>query len=102
MPIDMAGPHRHNPEVHYRRYLSHRASRITVICVQDFDYYDYEPSRFVDLASFDSEGEALSAPLQVEDVIGQMCLLDGDDYPGIMQVARILHAMNPLPLANRL
>lgn len=68
MPLDMTGPARWKREVHYRRYLGNDGS-ITVICVQDFDYPDYDPSRFVDLADFPTEPEAAFTPLRPQDVI---------------------------------
>lgn len=94
MPLDMTGNHRYNQEVHYRRYLSPRSHQVTVICVQDFDYRDYEPSRFVDLAAFDTEEEAELTPLNAQHVADQMSSLPEDDELGRLQGKRILHAMN--------
>ncbi|MGW7283912.1 hypothetical protein ACWGH4_00175 [Streptomyces sp. NPDC054847] len=95
MPLDMTGDHRYNPRVHYRRYLSHRPEQgIIVICVQDFDYHDYEPSRFLDLASFDTDEEARLSPLSAYDVAQKMEQLEPGDNLGHLQARRLLHAMN--------
>lgn len=94
MPLDMTGEHRHNRDVHYRRYLAARDHRITVVCVQDFDYPDYEPSRFIDLQAFDTEEEAALAPKTAQDVAEQMRDLAEDDSLGFMQGNRILRALN--------
>jgi hypothetical protein len=93
MPLDMTGDHRYKRQVHYRRYLSQRDRRIIVICVQDFDYGDYEPSRFVDLQAFETEEEARLTPLSSRDVAEQMNQLDQDDDLGRLQARRILHAL---------
>ncbi|MFE3631545.1 hypothetical protein [Streptomyces goshikiensis] len=68
MTLDMTGPARWDREVHWRRYLT-PANVIETICVQDFDYHHYDPSRFVDLAAFPTEEEAQAAPLSASDVI---------------------------------
>jgi hypothetical protein len=94
MPLDMTGDHKYNRDVHYRRYLSLRDHRITVICVQDFDYRDYEPSRFIDLQAFDSDEEARLTPLTAQDVAHEMRTLPEDDDLGFMQGNRILRALN--------
>ena len=95
MPLDMTGDHRHNRAVHYRRYLSNRpGQRIVVVCVQDFDYHDYDPDRFVDLQSFTSKDEARQTPLQSSDVMQQMDQLDEDDEQGKRQALRIMEALD--------
>ena len=44
--------------VHYRVYLSKRTGEPTAICVQNFDYYDYDGSRFLDGVAYENEDEA--------------------------------------------
>lgn len=91
MPLDMTGEHRHNPDVHYRRYLG-RDDRITVVCVQNFDYPDYDASRFVDLAAFETELEAHCEPLRPADVVQQSKGLYGD-VVAFRQALRLLQAV---------
>lgn len=64
MPLDLTAPGCHRREVHYRRYLAD-AGRITVVCLQDFDYCDYDTARFIDEAVFESEAEAVAASIDV-------------------------------------
>lgn len=45
-------------EVHYRIYHSPRDGKLTSICVQWFDYYDYDEKRFVGEHHFADEDEA--------------------------------------------
>lgn len=52
--------HRYNPEVHYRLYLG-RDGKPSVICVQDFDYPDYDQARFLSNRAYTSEDEAQQA-----------------------------------------
>lgn len=52
---DMA---RNNPNVHYRLYWSKRSQALVVICVQDFDYDDYDDDGFIDYVSYDTEADA--------------------------------------------
>ncbi|MFI1161336.1 hypothetical protein [Streptomyces sioyaensis] len=92
MPLDMTGEHSYNGAVHYRRYLN-RDDRIIVICVQDFDYPDYDASRFVDLTAFDSELGAEFGPLSTDDVTDQAAALDGDSV-AIAQSRRLIRAIN--------
>jgi hypothetical protein len=49
--------HRFNPDVHYRIYLG-RDGKATVICVQDFDYPDYDEARFLSPDAWDDEADA--------------------------------------------
>ena len=52
-------PNRFNSDVHYRLYFSPRDDAgAVVICVQDFDYYDYSPSHFIGYQAFATEEEA--------------------------------------------
>lgn len=53
-------PHRFNPDPHYRLYLG-RNGRPVVICVQDFDYYDYDASRFLSPDAWDNQADADAA-----------------------------------------
>ncbi|MEU9871069.1 hypothetical protein AB0C87_24780 [Actinomadura sp. NPDC048021] len=52
--------HQFNREPHYRLYLGHDG-KPRAICVQDFDYYDYDMDRMLSNEAFDSESEANSA-----------------------------------------
>lgn len=56
-----ADPHRSNPEPHWRLYDAPRDIGPTVIEVQNFDYRDYEDSRFMTSQAYDSEADALLA-----------------------------------------
>lgn len=49
-----------NPEVHYRLYLA-SGDHLMVVCVQDFDYPDYDRNRFVTYQAWTTENEALDA-----------------------------------------
>jgi hypothetical protein len=49
---------RHNPDVHYRLYWSKRTQALVVICVQDFDYFDYDDNCFIDYVAYDTEVDA--------------------------------------------
>jgi len=91
MPLDMTGPARWKREVHYRRYLSNDG-RVITICVQDFDYRDYDPSRFVDLADFPTEQEAAFMPLRPQDVIDTAANTP-DDHVAAGQAVRLLAAI---------
>jgi hypothetical protein len=53
-------PNRSNPDVHYRLYLT-RDGALSVICVQDFDYPDYDDARFVTYRAWDTEAAAVAA-----------------------------------------
>ena len=68
MALDMTGPALYDREPHFRHYLD-KHDRPIVVCVQDFDYRDYDASRFLDLASFESEEEAREAPIDLLDLI---------------------------------
>lgn len=91
MPLDMTGPSRFDREVHWRRYLD-RKDQISVICVQDFDYVDYDPSRFVDLRAFPTEEAAKSTPLRVSDVI-EVAAGSPQDAVAAEQAARLIAAI---------
>lgn len=69
-PGDWVGDeHYYNPAVHYRLYLSPGTGAPTVICVQDFDYYDYDARRIISPEAWDSEGEAEDALLDLAPAI---------------------------------
>ena len=51
-------PNRGNPDVHYRLYWSKRDQALVVICVQDFDYFDYDDNCFIDYVAYDTEVDA--------------------------------------------
>lgn len=68
MPLDMTGSARYDREPHYRRYLD-RSGKVAVICVQDFDYYDYDASRFLDTRTFSTSAEAVVAPIELTEMI---------------------------------
>lgn len=50
--------HWQEDEVHYRLYRSSHSEQIVVICVQDFDYIDYDEDRFHNEIRYDSENQA--------------------------------------------
>jgi hypothetical protein len=53
-------PHRHRQDVHYRLYDTvHNGP--AVICVQDFDYFDYDGARFLSSEAWDREADAEAA-----------------------------------------
>lgn len=54
-------PHHLNPDVHYRLYSSLRDDCPVVICVQDFDYFDYDARQILSPAAWDNEDDALLA-----------------------------------------
>ena len=91
MPLDMTGSARWNSRVHYRRYLRNDGN-ITVVCVQDFDYPDYDASRFVDLADFPTKQGAAFTPLRPEDVI-DTAADSSDDAVAACQAQRLLVAI---------
>ena len=91
MALDMRGPARHTRAVHYRRYLD-AEDRIVVICVQDFDYPDYDPARFLDHAAYAPEAEAQTAPFRPVDVTAQ-CRGRAGDVEAFHQAMRLLTAM---------
>lgn len=62
MPLDLTFPGSLNREPHYRRYLRPDGT-IHVVCVQDFDYRDYDASRFVDEDTFPTSVQAETAPI---------------------------------------
>lgn len=53
-------PHRRNPEPHYRLYRD-RDGLPVVICVQDFDYPDYDAARFLSPEAWSTEVQANAA-----------------------------------------
>lgn len=53
-------PHRYNPNVHFRLY-SGRHDQPVVICVQDFDYPDYDPNRILSSQAWDTQDDADAA-----------------------------------------
>jgi hypothetical protein len=64
VPLDLTAPGCYKRDVHYRRYLAD-TGKITVVCVQDFDYCDYDTARFIDEAVFESEAEAVATSIDV-------------------------------------
>ncbi|WNI19153.1 hypothetical protein [Actinacidiphila sp. ITFR-21] len=64
MSLDLTAPGRYDPEPHWRRYLADNG-RIIVVCVQDFDYGDYDAGSFIDQDTFATREEAEAAPIQV-------------------------------------
>lgn len=59
-PQNYDDPHRLNPNVHYRLY-NHVTLGPTVICVQDFDYLDYDGTKFLSPEAWDDEEKAEEA-----------------------------------------
>lgn len=91
MALDMTGPARHDRDVHYRRYLGNDG-KPTVICVQDFDYHDYDRSRFLDLRAFSSKVEAQWALIDADDLIE--AVVEADDRETAMQIIRNIRALD--------
>lgn len=102
-------PHRDNPNVHFRLY-SDRNGRPTVICVQDFDYPDYNPQRILSSQAWDTQDDAEAAlaellaaadpdALKVGDRATGRCVTMGHTYTGT--IARILRQGNGEAWANR-
>lgn len=58
-PQNYEDPHRYNRNVHYRLYSSSHGP--TVICVQDFDYEDYDCTKFLSTEAWDEEADAKAA-----------------------------------------
>ncbi|ATY17117.1 hypothetical protein CU254_41815 (plasmid) [Amycolatopsis sp. AA4] len=54
--------HRYRDDVHYRLYRG-PDGRPTTICVQDFDYLDYDLTQLLSNKAFDTEDEAKDALL---------------------------------------
>jgi hypothetical protein len=50
-----------NSDVHYRLYRSHDTNEPVVICVQWFDYPDYDKARFLTEDRYSTESEAETA-----------------------------------------
>jgi len=59
-------PNRGNPDAHWRLYL-HPVLGLKTICVQDFDYSDYDASRLVTYQAWDSEQAASDAIVELWD-----------------------------------
>jgi hypothetical protein len=92
MTLDMTGFVRFNPDAHFRRYLNN-SGRIIVVYVQDFDYRDYDESRFVDHLSFGTEVEAESAVVHTDDVREVASSADPDDTVTRAQAERLIRAI---------
>jgi len=45
-------------DVHYRLYVRSESTKPIVICVQSFDYIDYDETRFLNDVHYDTEQEA--------------------------------------------
>jgi hypothetical protein len=58
-------PHRFNPRVHYRLY--NHPDGPCVICVQDFDYPDYDEDRFMTPDAYDWKDDAEKALRRLTD-----------------------------------
>ena len=76
--------------MHYRHYLG-RDDRPTVICVQDFNYLDYDPSRFLDKRAFASEEEAQVTPIDIGDTLEAM--VEAPDRETAAQILRNICAL---------
>lgn len=55
----LENPHIHNRDVHFRLYAT--AAGPAAVCVQSFDYFDYEPERFLTTDAYDDELAANAA-----------------------------------------
>lgn len=53
--------HRFQRGDHYRLYISPHTHNATVICVQDFDYIDYDARRILSPEAWSTEDEAIEA-----------------------------------------
>lgn len=64
LPLNLVDPdldnNRYNPDPHYRLYDAPRGGP-TVICVQDFDYRDYDAGRFLSYDSYATQRDAEDA-----------------------------------------
>lgn len=58
-PQNYDDPHRYRTDVHYRLYQSR--SGPVVICVQDFDYLDYDGTKFLGSEAWEDEVDAQDA-----------------------------------------
>jgi hypothetical protein len=74
-------PHRHRQDAHYRLYRADGYGP-TVICVQDFDYYDYDVSRFLSPEAWDKEEEAEAALIRFRGRYAFDAVVVGDLRPG--------------------
>jgi hypothetical protein len=90
MSLDLTEPGRHKREPHWRRYLS-GDGRIDVVCVQDFDYFDYNTVRFVDREIFDEKAAAVAADINVGPLLS--IIEDGTDREATAQALCILRAV---------
>jgi len=66
--------HHFNPDVHYRLYVGHRDNTPTVICVQDFDYFDYDARRILSSQAWQTEAEAEAALMDLTFTINAVSL----------------------------
>lgn len=53
--------HHLNPDVHYRLYRSKRTNLPIIICVQDFDYVDYDARQILSPDAWHNEVDANNA-----------------------------------------
>lgn len=79
-----ADPHRHNHEVHYRLY-HHPDKGPTVICVQAYDYADYDERRIMTGTAYDSEYAA-------EDALQNLIFVTHDPTSGEYRTYKIVPA----------
>ena len=68
MKQNYSDPHRYNPNVHYRLYQGPNGPMVA--CLQDFDYYDYDASKFLSPEAWDDEEAAKIALLAVTGTSG--------------------------------
>lgn len=80
LPQNYDDPHRYRSEVHYRLYEGR--SGPTVICVQDFDYLDYDATKFLSSEAWDNELEAEYALIRLVNPIQQRALAVQDIKAG--------------------
>lgn len=72
LPQNYDDPHRYRTDVHYRLYQSR--SGPVVICVQDFDYLDYDGTKFLSFEAWDNELEAEYALIRPVNPVQQRAL----------------------------
>jgi hypothetical protein len=74
-------PHTGDRRVHYRLYMT-PDGKPTLICVQDFDYFDYDARLILSPEAWDREADAEDALVdllpRINTVAGGLGLLDGD------------------------
>lgn len=74
--------HRQRDDVHYRLY-HHPTMGPKTICVQWFDYHDYDAGRIMSPRAYDTEHEAEAA------LHGGTIIVDTDEGPRLFELRRV-------------